>query len=329
METQASVPALSVVMVTPRRYDTCRKTISYLRAQTTREQLEIVIVAPTSQQLGMDASELDNFHSYRVVELGIITSNGHAIAAGIHAARSPIVVYGEEHSYPEPAWAERIIARHREPHAAVGYAMGNANPATLTGWAHLYGQFGPVVEPVVPGIATYLAGHHTSYKRTVLLEYGPDLAQMMDNECALHIDLRAQGHTLYLEDVVSNHVNLSQWRAYFQLDYWGQRGFAAARAKAGNWSLGRRLLFVAGAPLIPFVRLSRIIRDLKRTGRMGKLAPQIFFVIFPALVCGALGEAQGYLVGDAPETYADKLKIELDRYSYITEADAQALNAIN
>lgn len=318
-------PSLSVVMVTPRSYETCRTTLSYLRAQTVCEKMEIVIVAPSADDLQLVESELESFGAYQVVAVGKLTSNGAAIAEGIRAARAPIVVYGEEHSYPEPQWAERIIERHQESYAAVGYSMGNANPNTLTSWAHLYGQFGPVVEPVKPGKATFLAGHHSSYKREILLKYGPALGQMMDNECALHIDLRARGHELYLDNVISNHVNLSQWRTYCLLDYFGQRGFATARATAGKWSVGKRVAYALAAPLIPFVRARRIVRDLSRTGRLGTLAPQIFVIIFPALFCGAYGEAMGYLFGDAPGNYGKKITIELDRYAYITEEDSRTL----
>jgi hypothetical protein len=314
-------PALSVIMVTPQSYETCRKTISFLRQQTARDKLEIIIVAPLADGLDLNAAELECFACYQVVTVGTLHSNGYCIAAGIRAARSTVVVYGEEHSYPEPPWAERLIARHQEAYAAVGCAMGNANPNTLTSWAHFYGQFGPVVEPVHAGPATYLAGHHTSYKRAVLLEYRERLAQLMDNECALHQDLRARGHVLYLESVVSQHVNISRWRAYCLLDFMGQRGFAAARADSGRWSKARCWFYAAASPLIPFVRSYRIGRDLKRTGRLRALAPQIFFIIFPALVCGMVGEALGYLWGDSPATYRRKIDMELNRYAYVAEQD--------
>lgn len=317
-------PALSVIMVTPESYATCRKTISYLRAQTARDQMEIILVAPSQDGLDLDAAELECFARYEIVAVGTLPSNGYGIAAGIRAAHAPVVVYGEEHSYPEPQWAERLIARHRENYAAVGFAMENANPKTLASWAHLYGQFGPVIAPVFAGTAIYLAGHHTSYKRAVLFEYGERLAQMMDNECALHLDLRANGHALYLENVVSQHVNISRWRAYCLLDYLGQRGFAAARAASGKWSRARRWSYAAASPLIPFVRLYRIRRDLVRTKRIGQLAPRIYFIILPALLCGMVGEALGYLLGDSPAAYTRKINIELNRYAHVTAQDKAA-----
>ncbi len=315
-------PLLSVVMVTPRSIQTCRRTIGYLGEQTIRQHVELVIVAPSRAQLELRDNELSEFHSWQLVELGRVHSTGTATAEGVRVARAPVVVYGEEHSYPEPQWARVLVERHREPYAAVGSAMGNANPQTLTSWAHLFGQFGPVVAPVTSGTTTWLAGHHTSYKRDALLGYGERLGEMLDNECALHIDLRERGHQLFLAgEAVSNHVNISRPSAYFRLDYLGQRGFAATRFRAGEWSLLRRFLYVAASPLLPLVRLRRIVRDIRRSGRAPQLLPRVLCIIIPALFCGAVGEAIGYLAGAGSGTSAEKLPMELNRHAYLQKGD--------
>jgi hypothetical protein len=57
-------PDLSVVVVTPDNYQTIRKTVLYLQAQTVRSRMEIMIVAPSTDQLGLVESDLDSFFSY-------------------------------------------------------------------------------------------------------------------------------------------------------------------------------------------------------------------------------------------------------------------------
>jgi hypothetical protein len=315
-------------MVTPRHYRTCRKTIGYLRRQTARELLELIIVAPSRGELEVDQQELACFHSYQVVEVGRLESTGRAMAAGVRAARADVVVYAEEHSFPEPDWARVLIEAHRQPYAAVGCAVRNANPRSLCSWANLFGQFGPAVAPVASGVTSFLAGHHSSYKREVLLAYGDRLGELLDNECALHIDLRGKGHVLYLAgEAISSHVNISRLGWYCRQDYLGQRGFAVARARAGRWSGFRRALYVAAAPLIPLVRLRRSVRDIVRSGRSRQLLPGVLFLIVPALVCGAVGEALGYVLGDARDNPGKKLLIELDRYAYVDERDRQRAGA--
>jgi hypothetical protein len=326
MTTTASFrPDLSVIMVTPGRYSTCRKTISYLCAQTVRDRIELVIVAPSLAGLEADESELASFGGRQVVEVGDVVSSGDAMAAGIRAARAPVVVYAEEHSYPEPDWAEILIDEHRGSHAAVGCAMDNANPGAVS-WASLFGQFGPVVVPARSGVATFLGGHHASYNRDVLLQYGDLLGQLMSNECALHIDLRRRGYQLYLSgEAVSHHVNISRARTYFSLELMGQRGFAAARAKAGEWSVLRRAVYVAASPLIPLIRLRRIVHDVRRTGRGRELLPRILPIVVPALWCGAVGEALGYVAGAGSP--AKRTEIELDRYAYVRDRDRRSTQA--
>jgi hypothetical protein len=46
---------MSVVLVTPGRYDSIRKTMEHLLVQTVMDQLEIVIVAPSVANLNFDA----------------------------------------------------------------------------------------------------------------------------------------------------------------------------------------------------------------------------------------------------------------------------------
>jgi glycosyltransferase involved in cell wall biosynthesis len=127
----SAVPEMSVVIVTPHRYETIRKTIKHLRAQTARDRLEVIIVAPSADKLGLDEAELEDFLQFRVVEVGAIKSTGGALAAGVRQARAPLVAYAEEHSYPHPAWAEALIKAHCQPWAAVGAVIANANPSTV------------------------------------------------------------------------------------------------------------------------------------------------------------------------------------------------------
>jgi hypothetical protein len=57
---------MSVTITTPDCCRTIRKTIKHLRAQTVREKLEIIIVAPTAGTLTPGESELTGFWSVEV-----------------------------------------------------------------------------------------------------------------------------------------------------------------------------------------------------------------------------------------------------------------------
>jgi hypothetical protein len=74
-----TTPAMSVVLITPDNYGAIRKTIGHLRAQTVKNCLELIIVAPLSDNLNLNKSELQDFCQFRVIEVGPITSTGEAL----------------------------------------------------------------------------------------------------------------------------------------------------------------------------------------------------------------------------------------------------------
>ena len=138
---------MSVVIVTPDRYETIRKTIQHLRSQKARDQLEVVIVAPSKDELSLIEAEVNDFFQLRIVEVGPIDSTAKARAAGIRQASAPVIAFVEDHSYPGPGWAEALIAAHRQPWAAVGPVVCNANPESLISWTNVLLEYGRWLDP--------------------------------------------------------------------------------------------------------------------------------------------------------------------------------------
>jgi hypothetical protein len=311
-------PELTVFSIGFTSVADCRMVVRDLQRQTVRDRLEIIVVAPSEE--GLEPADLEGFAAARIVVVPRVDSAGAAMATAVRAARAPLVTYAEEHSYFDVHWAERVIAAHELGYDAVGFAIENANPETLTSWAQLYGEFGPVVAPAASGEVAALSGHHVSYRTATLLAYGDLLEDVLENEAMLHIDLRARGHRLYLAgDAISHHVNISSPMAYFRMDFLGQRGFGACRARIAGWSWARRLLYACAMPLAPLVRGRRIVADIRRSGRT-ELLPRILAPISLALVAGAVGEMLGYLVGpgDAAQRRASP---ELERERYLGTTD--------
>lgn len=312
-------PTLSVFTIAWKDPSDCAAVIADLRRQTARAQIELILVATASD--GSADHAFEGFGGWQRLAMPAVTAYGAAAEAAVRAARAPCVTYAEEHSTFEPEWAAGLLAAHAQGHDVVGFSMDNANPGTLVSWAHLYGQFAHAVAPAASGERDMLGGHHISYRRDLLLGYGDALANMLEDEAALCLDQRSKGRRLYLAgDAVSHHVNLSRLRPYMALDFAGQRGFAATRARVGRWSRARRLAYVAAAPIIPFVRLRRIVRHIRRTGRAGELLPRILAPIACALVCGAVGEALGYAFG-AGDSATRKAPAEFRRAEYLSADD--------
>lgn len=286
-------PTLSVILTTPDHFETIQKTIRYLQKQTICDRIELVIVAPSLTQLNLQAQELTCFLRYQVVELGAITAIGWANAAGIRRATASIVVLAEDHCFPDPTWAEALVRAHEQSWAAVGPVLRNANPENLVSWADMLIAYSTWLDPAKAGIVSHLPGHNSSYKREILLQYGDHLETMLEAESLLHWDLRSRGYQLYLEPAAKTaHTNFAQLPTWIKVQFHAGRVFGADRAR--NWSVFKRLLYVIASPLIPLVRLQRILRELHQRRQYG-----LMLRVLPMLLLGLGIDGFGQLVGYA------------------------------
>ena len=312
-------PLLSVVVVTPDIVATVRKTLKFLRSQSVCERVEVLLVAPSREGLGLDESELREFHSHKVVEVGHMRSTARARAAGVRAASADVVAFAEDHAFPAQGWAEALLSRHAEGWAAVGPSMSNANPRSATSWANLLIEYAPWLEPCEAGEREHLPGHNGSYKRALLLEYGERLEAMLDAESVLHWDLRSRGQRLYLEPRARVfHQNFSAPSASLALRFNGGRLFASARAR--EWPAWRKLVYASASPLIPLVRCARIVGELLQPGRPRRLLPKVLPALFAGLVFDGAGECVGYALG-AGEAMRKLSDMEFHRERYMAARD--------
>lgn len=296
----------------------CRLALKALCQQTIHDALEVILV--TTDCSGLDPACLERFARFRCLEVPSVSDSGSAMAAAVHAAQTPFVVYTEEHQWLDPRWAEVLVEAHTVGHDIVGCAMENANPGWIS-WTHLYGQFGPAVAPVRSGPVPMLTGHHVSYRRSVLLEYGDLLSAVLEDESALFLDQRVRGRQLFMAgDAIAYHANISRLSALMRLDYLGQRTFASTRAQVGGWSLGRRLAYAAAAPLVPPLRIVRALRHVRRTGRGSEMLPMLLAPMICMTVAGAGGECLGYLLGRG-RAANQRLSFELERQRYLGAGD--------
>jgi GT2 family glycosyltransferase len=309
---------LSVILATPDRYQTIRKTVSHLRAQTACSQLELVIVAPSKQSLDFYEEDVIGFAAYQIVEIGKFHSIGKANAAGIHQATGSIIALAEDHCFPDPQWAEHLIAAHQGPWAAVGPGVRNANPNTPVSWADLFIGYGPWLTPAPSREMEFLPGHNTSYKRDILLKYGEQLDPMMEAETVLHWDLREKGYRLYMEsNATAAHTNFSLWSSWIPAQFYNGRLFAGARSR--QKPLWWRLVFVLGSPLIPVVRLWRIWKGLTSTELQLKFVGCLHALIM-GLALDGVGQMIGYALGTG-RALEQVARYEVNRFKHVCEQD--------
>lgn len=291
-----TLPVLSVVVSCTDSYPTIAATLAHLAAQSIREGIEIIVVATSRVALALPDAAVAPFWGYQVVEIGVFDSIARANAAGARYAQALVVAFTEDHCFPEPAWAAALVRAHEGPYAAVGPVVRNANPATAVSWADYLIGYGPWAYPSPSGDAPFLAGHNSSYKKAVLVEYGDRLEDMLAAETVLHLDLRARGQRLYVcAEAVSAHVNFSRLRSWLAVQVHNGRVFAAARAQSWGW--GRRAFYALASPLIPLVRFARAARSLLALGRPPAELVRVLPVLAVGLILDGVGQLLGYAFG--------------------------------
>lgn len=309
---------MSVIVITPDNYATIRRLMTCLAKQSISRQLEIVIIAAA----GFCLEDPEIAHSFGSVHIEItagIRSFAATQALGVHLARSPVVAFTEDHSLPDPLWAENLLHAHEKGHAAVGPAVINGNPRSLVSCANFAIEYGQWADPLPAQTVPHLPGHNSSYKRDVLLPYRDELHAWLRSESTLHWDLLSKGHRLWLESSAKTaHHNFSDLFSTVRLRFCCGKIFAGSRSR--TWPYMKRLLWFSGSPLIPFVRFYRVVRCLRQPGHPGNLLPGMFPAILLFLILDGMGEMAGYSsgIGKAEERMTE---MEFHRERYMNPDD--------
>lgn len=293
----AATPELSILLVTD-GFEAIAKVLRCYRAGTDPARLEIVIAAVNGARLSVEAVESEGFPHVRIVDGGdgdLKVAEGRAV----RAATAPLVVFAQAHAYPRPGFADAILAaRESGPWAVIGPSMANANPGSVLSRVAMRINHGRWMDAPARGMSADAPGHNSAYRREALLSLGDALDESLEAGWQLQTELRARGGQVFLEPAACVEiVNPSQpgqfVGGFFRL------GRKIAAQRRGRWSTARRLGYAAGSPLIPFVRLARILADGSRLGR-DRAGWRGLPLLMLGLAASATGEMVGYLFGHGP-----------------------------
>lgn len=286
---------LSVILATD-NIDRVTAVIDSLAAQTIAKKIELVLVmsAPADRSV-LDRIE-SAIHSLQTINVKSINPLSVSRALGVRAARSPFVFIAETHAYPDPELAERLVASLCGEWSVVVPGFRNSNPTTSYSWAGFLSDYGAWSDKLPSGETERAPSHDAAFRREVLLDFGDRLANVLTFGDELYLTLRAKKQRCYFDSSAGiQHVNIDGFRSFVGERYLS--GVLIGGYRSARWSLGRRLVYAAGSPLIPFVILSRITRGIREAARREKLPA----ATLPAIVFGvflkAAGEMRGYLFG--------------------------------
>jgi hypothetical protein len=320
-------PSLSVVVVTDRGVDSVERLLDHLRRQTIVADLEVVLVGPGETSLAGAEAALCEFTHAQVIACDGALTRGRATALGVKGARARLVALSEDHSYPDPMWAQRLVAATDDRWVAIGASIVNANPGTVWSRVNHDLSYGRWNARVTAGEIDDVPGFNSVFVRDALLALGDELEALLDRVSALHRALRERGGRFgFQPGAVLTHwspsVRLPSARAWFSIG----RYFGSYRAEHERWSVSRRAIYGAAVPLVMLMRLRSHWRSMRATRGPQRESVGYYAVLAMLIAAVGFGESYGYLTGegDAIGYLAD---FEFRRERFLVPRDREAFLA--
>ena len=291
-------PSLSVLGIMGADRSRCAPLLNALAGQTIAGQMEVILVDVAPR----DAPEIEippvlNVH---VLRHPGSWDWGAARAAGVRRARAPVVAFLEDHTLPEPHWAEevrRAFDKADESVMAFCYAFTNGSPDTWFYRSVFMAEYGALAHPLLEGEPPSAAANNIAYRRDTLLALGDKLDSLLELDFFLQKFIGPSFKAAAAPKALLAHQTNTHTRDLVVGHFGFARLFANRRLKHEDWSLPKRILGALSTPiLVPALRLKRLFVAL-RGRRLTRDALLGLPVIAPLYLAGSLGESVGLLLG--------------------------------
>ncbi len=216
-------------------------------------------------------------------------------ALGLSHAAGESVAFTEDCCVPARSWCAEIIRAHGSGYDVVGGAIENGSSDTSVNWAAYLCEYGELMLPVPDGEVPGLAGNNASYRRNVFKKIDQSFVRdyweyfLYRELRRLDVKLRSVPTIVVYKKKEHRFVQFLRQRFYFS------RSFAGMRST--NMPPSRRFFYALSSPLLPFLMIWRIARQVIRKKRFGLEFIRALPFLSLFMVSYAGGEASGYLFG--------------------------------
>ena len=224
---------------------------------------------------------------------------GTSRALGVQHARAAVVAFIEDHCVALDGWARSIIAAHNQGWKVIGCEMHTGNPGIGISDAIALMNYARWLPPARSGVESLLPGHNVAYDRELLLSFRGRLPELLNCDPLLMWKIQEMGHDLYLEQGMKvAHTNETEVGVIARGYYNWNRLFAVNRAASFKWPALKKFAWVALFPLIPPVRIAKLLVFLlrRRPGLLGSFLRSLPVQVI-AQYAAAVGQAVGFLSG--------------------------------
>ncbi|MFN8380122.1 MAG: hypothetical protein U0452_15785 [Anaerolineae bacterium] len=306
------MPELSVVLIVNRRRERGARALGAILAQSAIARLEVLLFdfghkvfppLPGSEHPAVTTIVVQKPSSLGAVRL-----------LAFQQSSSPWVAFTEEHVQVLPGWAEALLDRIEVGEwAGIGSEVRNLRSESRMGDAFYVLNFGRFSAPADEGPCAVLTGNNAAYRRDAVLALGVDLPDLLEMEPLLNWRLTKHGHILGIEPRARIvHANEPDLLAFVEANFVFSRLFGALRGNAQGWSRATRIVWAASAPVLPLIRLARLLRFVaaRRPAALGAV-----LLSSPALLASqyssVVGQSIGLLIGEGHSRH-EFLTLDLD-----------------
>lgn len=214
---------------------------------------------------------------------------------GIKASRGSIVALTTAHCVPDDDWIREILSAHRgNTYVGIGGAIENDSSASITDWAVYLCRYAKYMKPFASYVIHDIPADNASYQRWAL-DLCTDVRTRGFWEPDIHAKLTAEGYQLLMTPRIGiRHIRSFTFTEFMRQRFWHGRQFGSSRTM--RLSTADRLSHIFASPLIPFLMLIRIARQVLRRRRHITQLVLATPLMLLFLTSWATGEVTGYLM---------------------------------
>lgn len=253
-----------------------------------------MILAYNSDDPGSPANE-PTFSGLIVIRLPAAATLPELLGAALARATGAIIAITDATCEVPESWAAEILKAHAAPHPVIGGAVEPNGLRRVVNWAAYFCDYGQFMRPLADGTATELPGNNISVKRWTL-ERGKEFVTPQFWKTYWCRNLQAEGIPLCsAASIVVYYRKSVQLIPYLLHRFHNGRCFAGMRLR--ELSRSRRAFYMVMAPALSIVLTGRMLRKTLRKRRHLTALVLALPIVLLAILCWALGELCGYLMG--------------------------------
>lgn len=289
----SAVPALSAIIAATaplREIPGCVE--SLIRAGDSR-QVEIILAYAAAREL--PRAIVAAHPAVIFIHLPEEAILSEVLGTAIARARGEIIAITDATCAIDASWISATLDAHGAGHPVIGGAVEPDGLRTLVDWAGYFIDYGAFMLPLNPGVMRHVPGINISLKRWALAT-GKQYVAGEFWKAYWCQQLKTKGYQLHVEpSMLVFYRRRVSFSAFLRARFDHGRCFAGMRI--GQLSRSGRLVYLLGAPLLPFVFSVRFLRLLLPKRRHLGYLVMSFPIVFLGMISWGVGEFCGYLAG--------------------------------